>query len=38
MVNTRKMAVKRRWNILAALGGMGLDEAIKCSSDALDQQ
>ncbi len=30
--------MRRRGNILAALGGMGLDEAIECTRDALDQQ
>lgn len=28
----------RHENILAALGGMALDEAIECTRDALDQQ
>tara|TARA_R110000796_G_scaffold252646_1_gene390342 strand:+ start:42531 stop:42758 length:228 start_codon:yes stop_codon:yes gene_type:complete len=28
----------RHENILAALGGMALDEAVECTRDALDQQ
>lgn len=32
------MALRRRGNILEALGGIRLDEAIECTRDALVQQ
>lgn len=33
-----RMTVMRYENILAALGGMGLDKAIQCTRGSLDQQ